>query len=165
MADRSYGDVGGTPGGLKHFLIGFVMACVGGYLLTNQVTVASGYWNFWGTNSFGITLLPMLLGVAILSPAARSAHEERRWCAESGRLASRRPVGLLIVARNRFGSGPTCLSARPPGRQSFFGDPIALFDDLQKVNSAQKGIGESSRRLPRFGFFVSDFEMSFQTDP
>ena len=33
---------------------------------------ASGYWSFWGTNSFGITLLPMLLGVAILFFNARS---------------------------------------------------------------------------------------------
>jgi predicted membrane channel-forming protein YqfA (hemolysin III family) len=66
MDNRSYSDVGGTSGGLGEFLIGFIMACVGGYLLTNQVTVAGSYWNFWGTNSFGITLIPMLLGVAIL---------------------------------------------------------------------------------------------------
>ena len=72
MTDRSYSDVGGTPGGLRHFLIGFVMACVGGYLLSNQVTVASGYWSFYGTNSFGITLIPMLIGVAILFFNGRS---------------------------------------------------------------------------------------------
>lgn len=72
MTDRSYSDVGGTPGGLRHFLIGFVMACVGGYLLSNQVTVASSYWNFYGTGSFGITLIPMLLGIAILFFNGRS---------------------------------------------------------------------------------------------
>ena len=66
MANRSFSDVGGTRGGLGEFLIGFIMTCVGGYLLTNQVTVAGSYWNFWGTNSFGVTLIPMLLGVAIL---------------------------------------------------------------------------------------------------
>lgn len=59
-------DVGGTPGGLGEFLIGFVMACVGGYLLSNQVRVISSYWNLWGGNSFGITLIPLLFGVAIL---------------------------------------------------------------------------------------------------
>src|SRR5436305_3079154 len=72
MADRSLSDVGGTPGGLGEFLMGFVMACVGGYLLSNQVTVAGSYWSFWGTNSFGITLIPLLFGVAILFFNGRS---------------------------------------------------------------------------------------------
>jgi hypothetical protein len=73
MADRSFRDVGGTPGGLGSFLMGLVLACVGGYLLTNQVVVASSYWNFYGTNTFGITLLPMLIGVAMLFWNGRSA--------------------------------------------------------------------------------------------
>ena len=72
MADRSLSDVGGTPGGLGEFLMGFIMACVGGYLLSNQVTVAGSYWSFWGTNSFGITLIPLLFGVAILFFNGRS---------------------------------------------------------------------------------------------
>jgi hypothetical protein len=66
MADRSIGDVGGTPGGLGQFLIGLVMSCVGGYLLSNQVSVVGSYWSFWGTSSFGITLIPLLFGVGIL---------------------------------------------------------------------------------------------------
>lgn len=65
-------DVGGTPGGLGHFLIGLAMACVGGYLLTNQVMVASSYWSFYGTGTFGITLIPMLIGVAMLFWNGRS---------------------------------------------------------------------------------------------
>ena len=73
MADRSFCDVGGTPGGLGSFLIGLVLACVGGYLLTNQVMVTSSYWNFYGTNTFGVTLIPMLIGVAILFWNGRSA--------------------------------------------------------------------------------------------
>ena len=72
MADRSLSDVGGTPGGLGDFLIGFIMICVGGYLLTNQVIVAGSYWNFYGTNTFGITLIPMLFGVGILFWNGRS---------------------------------------------------------------------------------------------
>jgi hypothetical protein len=51
MAERRSTDVGGTAGGFGDFLLGFVMTCVGGYLLTNQVTVAGSYWNFWGTCS------------------------------------------------------------------------------------------------------------------
>jgi hypothetical protein len=66
MPDRSMTDVGGTPGGLGSFFLGLILACVGGYLLTNHVMVTSGYWTFYGTNSFGITLLPMLIGIAIL---------------------------------------------------------------------------------------------------
>ena len=66
MADRSFSDVGGSPGGLGHFLLGFIMACLGGYLLANQVTVAGSYWNFYGGNTFGITLIPMLMGIALL---------------------------------------------------------------------------------------------------
>ncbi len=65
-------DVGGTPGGLGHFLIGLAMTCVGGYLLTNQVMVAGAYWSFYGTGTFGITLIPMLIGVAMLFWNGRS---------------------------------------------------------------------------------------------
>jgi hypothetical protein len=73
MENRSLGDVGGTPGGIGHFLIGFVMACVGGYFLANQVNVGGSYWSFYGANTFGITLIPMLLGVCILFWNGRSA--------------------------------------------------------------------------------------------
>lgn len=57
---------GGTEGGLGTFLIGFVMAIAGGYLLTNQVTVTSGFWRIGGYNAFGLTLLPLVIGIAFL---------------------------------------------------------------------------------------------------
>ena len=66
MDNRQMSDVGGTPGGLGQFLLGFAMTCVGGFLITHQVTVVGSYWSFWGGSSFGVTLLPMLIGVAIL---------------------------------------------------------------------------------------------------
>jgi hypothetical protein len=68
---RSRG-AGGTPGGLGEFLLGFVMACAGGYLLTQQVTVTSGFWSLWGYNAFGLTLVPFLCGVALLFFDGRS---------------------------------------------------------------------------------------------
>jgi hypothetical protein len=66
MNNRTFSDAGGTPGGLGHFAMGFVMACLGGYLLVNQVTVVGSYWSFYGENAFGITLLPMLFGIGLL---------------------------------------------------------------------------------------------------
>jgi hypothetical protein len=66
MDNRSLTDVGGTPGGLGYFIVGLIMICVGGYLISNQVSVVGSYWGFWGGNTFGITLLPMLFGVGIL---------------------------------------------------------------------------------------------------
>ena len=72
MADHRMSDVGGTPGGLGSFLLGFAMACMGGYLLSNQVMVGSSYWNFYGTNTFGLTLVPMLFGIGLLFFSGRS---------------------------------------------------------------------------------------------
>jgi hypothetical protein len=66
MENRSVNDVGGTRGGLGEFVIGFAMACLGAYFLSNQVKVVGSYWSFWGTNTFGITLVPLLFGVGIL---------------------------------------------------------------------------------------------------
>ena len=63
---------GGTPGGIGEFLAGVVMAAAGGYLLTNQVQVTTSYWHFWGANAFGLTLLPLLVGVGILFFNGRS---------------------------------------------------------------------------------------------
>ena len=63
-------NVGGTPGGTRTFLLGMIMAIVGGYLLFNQVQVHGGYWSWGGLGgagrSFGITLLPLLFGIGIL---------------------------------------------------------------------------------------------------
>jgi hypothetical protein len=65
---------GGTPGGIGMFLLGFAMACAGGWLLTNQVTVSSEYFgsgflvpiiNF-RMNSFGLSLVPFIFGIGFL---------------------------------------------------------------------------------------------------
>src|SRR3984893_10163476 len=72
MENRPFSDVGGTPGGLGHFLVGIIMACLGGYFLANQVSVVGSYWSFYGANTFGITLVPMLFGVGLLFWNGRS---------------------------------------------------------------------------------------------
>jgi hypothetical protein len=48
------------------------MTCLGGYLLMNQVVVATAYWSFYGPSTFGITLIPLLLGIFVLFWNGRS---------------------------------------------------------------------------------------------
>lgn len=57
---------GGTPGGIGQFLLGFALAVAGGWLLMNQVIVSGGSWGLWGYNSFGLSLVPFILGVGLL---------------------------------------------------------------------------------------------------
>ena len=57
---------GGTPGGLGEFIFGFALAAAGGYMLTQQVTVTSGFWTFFGYSGFGLSLIPLGLGVGLL---------------------------------------------------------------------------------------------------
>lgn len=65
---------GGTPGGIGIFLLGFALACAGGWLLTNQVVVSSNYFASgfmmpfinYQMNSFGLSLVPFIIGVAFL---------------------------------------------------------------------------------------------------
>jgi hypothetical protein len=67
-------DVGGSPGGLGTFLFGLGLAIVGGYLLLDRVTVSGGYWGWFGTygSSFGITLIPLMIGIGLLFFDGRS---------------------------------------------------------------------------------------------
>jgi hypothetical protein len=57
---------GGTPGGLGEFLLGLGLVVGGGYLVLNQVSVGGGTWNFFGYNAFGLSLIPLLLGIGLL---------------------------------------------------------------------------------------------------
>jgi hypothetical protein len=63
---------GGTEGGVGPFVIGALMAVAGAYLLTNQVTVTTGFWRLWGYNAFGLSLLPFIIGLAFLFFDGRS---------------------------------------------------------------------------------------------
>ena len=60
---------GGTPGGGGSFLAGLVMMAVGVYLVFDRVTVHTSFWRFFGGpgTSFGLTLLPLLAGVGLLT--------------------------------------------------------------------------------------------------
>jgi hypothetical protein len=66
MAEEEAKGAGGTPGGVGQFFGGVIMLGVGAYLLLNQVTVAGSFWSFFGFNAFGLSLLPLLIGVGFL---------------------------------------------------------------------------------------------------
>ena len=65
---------GGTPGGIGIFFLGLAMAAAGGWLLTNQVVVSSEYFASgfmvpmvnYRMNTFGLSLLPFIVGIAFL---------------------------------------------------------------------------------------------------
>src|ERR1041384_7512582 len=118
MDDRRYEDVGGTPGGLGHFFLGFVMACVGGYLITTHVTVAGGYWGFYGANSFGVTLIPMLIGIAILF-----------W-------NGRNPIGWLLTV-----SGALFILAGVIANLHIYFQPTSLFNTMVMLFLLAGGLG------------------------
>jgi len=63
---------GGTPGGVGQFVFGLGMVIAGGYLFLSRVTVTSGYWTLWGYNAFGVSLIPLLLGIGLLFFDGRS---------------------------------------------------------------------------------------------
>jgi uncharacterized protein len=62
---------GGTPGGIGTFFVGLALVVLGGYLVLNQVDVTSSYtffglWNVGGAAGFGLTMLPLLIGIGVL---------------------------------------------------------------------------------------------------
>jgi len=57
---------GGTEGGVAQFFIGLAMAVGGAYLLTERVSVTSGFWSFFGGHTFGLSLLPLIVGAGTL---------------------------------------------------------------------------------------------------
>ncbi len=73
---RKFQGVGGTPGGLGEFFIGAVLAGIGFYLLFGRVMVQTsfGHWSGMGVfgDSFGMALVPLLLGVGVLFFNGRS---------------------------------------------------------------------------------------------
>jgi hypothetical protein len=58
---------GGTSGGLGEFFGGLGLVGIGAYLLLDRVTVHTSFWRMAGGGSaFGVTLLPLLIGVVLL---------------------------------------------------------------------------------------------------
>lgn len=115
---------GGTPGGVTMFLVGFVMAVAGGYLLTSQVTVTTGFWSFFGQHTFGLSLLPFIAGVLMLFMDGRS---KVGWLLLIAGLAIIF-VGILMNLRIYF-------------------EPTSLFNTLAMLGLLAGGIGLIARAL------------------
>ena len=124
MTDRNLSDVGGTPGGLGDFLIGFAMACIGGYLLSNQVSVVGSYWSFYGTSTFGITLIPMLIGIGMMFFNGRSV------------------IGWLLTV-----AGALFILAGVIANMHIYFRPASLFNTLVMLILLVGGLGLIARAL------------------
>ena len=48
------------------FVFGLALAIAGGYLIMQHAQIGSGYWSWWGGNTFGLTLLPLIIGIGLL---------------------------------------------------------------------------------------------------
>jgi uncharacterized protein len=115
---------GGTPGGLGSFLLGAAMVVAGGYLLLNQVTVTSGFWQLWGYDTFGLSLLPLIIGIGVLFFNGRSA------------------IGWLLT-----GVGAVIIFVGIVVHLRVFFQPASLFNTLVMLALLAGGIGLVARSL------------------
>jgi hypothetical protein len=115
---------GGTEGGVAQFFIGLAMAVGGAYLLTERVSVTSGFWSFFGGHTFGLSLLPLIVGAGTLFYDGKS---------RLGFLLT--ACGILIV----FIGILTNLLV--------YAEPTSLFDTLVLLVLLAGGIGLIARSL------------------
>ncbi len=115
---------GGTPGGLSSFLGGLALVVGGGYLILSQVTVTTSYWSVYGYNAFGLSLIPLLIGIGILFFSGKSALG---WFLALG--------GMLII-----------LVGIVANLRIFF-QPTSLFNTLIMLGALAGGLGLIARSL------------------
>jgi hypothetical protein len=115
---------GGTPGGVGTFFVGLLMAVAGAYMLTSQVTVTSGFWGFFGHNTFGMTLIPLLIGVGLLFFNGRS------------------PLGWLLTA-----AGAVIVFAGILMNLRIYFEPTSLFNTIVMLVLLVGGLGLVARSL------------------
>ena len=110
---------GRSRGSLSTFLVGVALAAAGGFMLLQQVTVMSHPWRLFGAyDGFGLSLVPLLLGVAILFFSSKSGLG---W--------------LLIVA------GAAIILAGVILSMEFFFRPATLFNTLLMLVLLFAGLG------------------------
>jgi uncharacterized protein len=119
---------GGTPGGLWMFFGGLAMVVVGGYLLLNQVEVHSGFWSWWGGQTFGLTLVPLLVGIGFLFFDGKSL------------------VGWIVS-----GAGALIIVAGIIVNLQIYFRPTSLYNTLLMLALLAGGLGLIARSLRRSG--------------
>jgi hypothetical protein len=115
---------GGTPGGVGAFFVGLGMVVVGGYLLLTRVTVGSSAWMLWGYSAFGLSLLPLLIGIG--------------WLFFDGRSAG----GWILTA-----AGALIIFAGIIGNLHIYFAATSLFDTLIMLGLLAGGIGVIARSV------------------
>lgn len=115
---------GGTAGGLVEFFIGLGMSVAGAYLLTNQVTVTSGFWSYRGYNTFGLSLLPLIFGIGVLFFNGKSV------------------LGWLLLA-----AGVVVIFAGILANLQIYFQPTSLFNTIMMLALLAGGIGLIARGL------------------
>lgn len=115
---------GGTPGGVGTFFAGLLMSVAGAYMLTSQVTVSTGFWGFFGHNSFGLSLVPLLLGVGLLFFNGRS------------------PLGWVLAV-----AGAVIIFAGILMNLRIYFEPTSLFNTLVMLVLLVGGLGLVARSL------------------
>lgn len=123
MADEAKGP-GGTPGGTAEFFIGLALVVGGGYLVLNQVTVTTSFWRFYGYSAFGLSLIPLLIGIGILFFNGKS------------------PAGWLLT----LGGALIIFLGVITNLQVFF-QPTSLFNTLLMLGGLAAGIGLIARSI------------------
>ncbi len=115
---------GGTPGGTGTFFAGLAMAVGGGYMLTQRVTVTSGFWSFGGAHTFGLSLLPLVVGAGMLFFDGKSR------------------AGWFLTA-----AGAVIIVAGILLNLRIYFEPTSLFDTLVMLLLLAGGIGLVARSL------------------
>jgi len=115
---------GGTSGGLGTFFGGTAMVVAGVYLLFTRVTVTSGGWRVYGYNAFGISLVPLLVGIGILFFNGKSVPG---WALTA--------IGSLIILVGIIAN------------LGIYFQPTSLFDTLVMLALLAGGIGLIARSL------------------
>ena len=113
---------GGTSGGLIEFVIGLAMSIAGSYMLVSRVVVTSGFWSWNGYNTFGLSLVPLIFGIAFVFFNGRSI------------------IGWILV----FASAVIILSGILMNLQIYF-QPTSLFNTIVMLVLFAGGLGLIAR--------------------